>query len=310
MSLIISYIGSNGSAIIGDKRRIAFVGNEEKREQLEDELYSGSIKTEESLLKRAGELGIILKITDNAQKVRSIGDVVVGEVKTTTPFESKRKRIYATTGSYNLVKLSGSTIEKMESGSSAVVMFGNKKTKEMANHAIQKHWKKKISLKDVAEIFKKAVEEVSKQTPSVSPGYDIITTNPTLNKKQARELLRTTIIQDVKELEKWRNELKEQMVNVAKVIEMSKRILENGVVGKVNKIKDNQVEITLAEGVEALDMEWNLQAEKGDIVIMEVDVPEKISLGDMAIIKDEDMCIMPSKTSLKCEVILCKADKD
>ena len=94
MSLIICYTGSNGSVIVGDKRRIGFFGNEKKRELLEKELYSLSIKTKEALLKRAGELDITLKITDDAEKVRELGDVVVGEVKTTTPFETKRKRIY------------------------------------------------------------------------------------------------------------------------------------------------------------------------------------------------------------------------
>ncbi len=309
MSLIICYTGSNGSVIIGDKRRIGFFGNEKKRELLEEEFYSGSIKTQEALLKRAEELGITLKITDDAEKVREIGDVITGEVKTTTPFETKRKRIYATTGSYSLVELSGSTIKNMEGGTTSIVVFGNKYTKEIANKAIQDNWKKKVSLKDVGEIFEKAMDEVSRQTPSVSPNYDLIIKHPSLNKNQARELLRTTILQDVKELEKWREELKEQMIKAAKGIEMSNKILDNGVVGKVSKVEGHQVEIILAEGVEALDLEWNLQAEAGEVVAMEVDEPDKISIGDMAVIKDENLCIMPSQCGLKCEVILCKTDK-
>lgn len=309
MSLIICYTGSNGSVIIGDKRRIGFLGNEEKRELLEEELYSLSIKTQEALFKRAGELGITLKISDDAEKVRELGDVIVGEVKNTTPFETKRKRIYTTTGSYNLVELTGSTIEKMEGGTTSIVVFGNKSTKEIANKTIQENWKKKVSLKDVAEIFINAMEEVSRQTPSVSQRYDIIVKNPALNKNQARELLRTTILQDVKDLEKWRSELKEQMIKAAKGIELSNKILDNGVVGKVSKIEGDQVEITLAPGVEAMDLEWNLQAEAGEVVSMEVDDPNKVSLGDMVVIKDENLCIMPSQCGLKCEVILCNADK-
>lgn len=309
MSLIICYTGSNGTVLVGDKRRIGFIGNEKNRELLEDELYSGSIKTKEALVKRAGELEVTLKITDNTQKVRSLGDVVVGEVKTTTPFESKRKRIYATTGSYSLVELSGSTIKKMESGTTSIVVFGNKNTKEIANKAIKDNWKKQLSLNDVVKIFQVAMEEVSKQTPSVSPGYDVITNHPHLSKEQARELLRTTILQDVKDLEKWRSELKEQMITASKGIEMSSRIIDNGVVGKVSKVEGNQVEVTLGEGVEALDLEWNLQARHGETVSMEVDNPEKVSVGDMAVIKDEDLCVMPTYCSLKCEMILCKADK-
>lgn len=309
MSLIICYTGTNGSVIIGDKRRIGFFGNEKKRELLEEELYSGSIKTQEALLKRAEELGITLNITDDAEKVREIGDVITGEVKTTTPFETKRKRIYATTGSYSLVELSGSTIKNMEGGTTSMVVFGNKYTKEIANKAIQDNWKKKVSLKDVGDILEKVMDEVSRQTPSVSPNYDLIIKHPSLNKKQARELLRTTILQDVKELEKWREELKEQLIKTAKGIEMSNKILDNGVVGKVSKVEGHHVEITLAEGVEALDLEWNLQAEAGEVVAMEVDEPDKISIGDMAVIKDENLCVMPSQCGLKCEVILCKTDK-
>jgi len=309
LSLIICYTGTNGSVIIGDKRRIGFFGNEKKRELLEEELYSGSIKTQEALLKRAEELGITLNITDDAEKVREIGDVITGEVKTTTPFETKRKRIYATTGSYSLVELSGSTIKNMEGGTTSMVVFGNKYTKEIANKAIQDNWKKKVSLKDVGDILEKVMDEVSRQTPSVSPNYDLIIKQPSLNNKQARELLRTTILQDVKELEKWREELKEQMIKAAKGIEMSNKILDNGVVGKVSKVEGHQVEITLAEGVEALDLEWNLQAEAGEVVAMEVDEPDKISIGDMAVIKDENLCVMPSQCGLKCEVILCKTDK-
>jgi hypothetical protein len=309
LSLIICYTGSNGSVIIGDKRRIGFLGNEKKRELLEEELYSLSIKTQEALFKRADELGITLKISDDAEKVRELGDVIVGEVKNTTPFETKRKRIYTTTGSYNLVELTGSTIEKMEGGTTSIVVFGNKSTKQIANKTIQENWKKKMSLKDVAEIFIKAMEEVSRQTPSVSQRYDIIVKNPALNKNQARELLRTTILQDVKDLEKWRSELKEQMIKAAKGIELSNKILDNGVVGKISKIEGDQVEITLASGVEAMDLEWNLQAEAGEVVSMGVDDPNKVSLGDMVVIKDENLCIMPSQCGLKCEVILCKADK-
>ncbi|HEY0196072.1 MAG TPA: DUF2121 domain-containing protein [Methanobacterium sp.] len=309
MSLIICYIGNHGSVIIGDKRRIGFIGDEKKRELLEEELYSGSIKTQESMLKRADELEITLKITDDTEKVRTIGDVVVGEVRTTSPLETKRKRIYATTGSYSLVELSGSTIKKMESGSTSIVVFGNKSTKEIANKSIQKNWKKKISLKDIGEIFKKAMEEVSKQTPSVSQDYNLMIKQPTLNKNQARELLRNTIIQDVKDLEKWREELRDQMIKATKGIEMSSKILDNGVVGKISKIEGNEVEITLAEGVEALDLEWNTQAKPGEVVAMEVDDPKKVSLGDMAVVKDENLYIMPSKCGLKCEVILCKEDK-
>lgn len=309
MSLIICYVGSNGAVIIGDKRRIDFLGDEKKRELLEEELYSGSIKNEDALLKRAKKLDITLKISDDASKVREIGDVLVGEVKTSTPHETKRKRIYGTTGSYSLVELSGSTIKDMKTGDTSIVFFGNKSTKELAGKTVKKHWKNKISLKDVVDIFEKSMKEVSKHTPSVSSQYDIITKNPSLNKNQARELLRSTILQDVKDLKKWRSELKEQMEKAAKNIAMSSKILENGTVGEVRKVNGNRVDIALSKGVEALDLEWNLKARPGEVVTMGVDQPEKVQVGDLAVVENENLCIMRTKGGLKCEVILCREDK-
>ncbi|MGV8144609.1 MAG: DUF2121 domain-containing protein [Methanothermobacter sp.] len=309
MSLVICYIGSHGTVIGGDKRRIGFLGDEKKRELLEEELYSGSIKNQESLLKRAKELGITLKITDDAVKVRALGDVVVGEVKNTTPFETKRKRIYATSGSFNLVELSGSTIKNIESGNTSIVVFGNKSTKEIANKSLKKNWKKKLSLNDVAEIFKKTMEEVARNTPSVSRQYDIIMKYPQIDKSESRELLRNTIVQDVKDLEKWRGELKDQMMKAAKGIQMSNRILNDAVVGKVKNITDNKVEITLSEDVEALDMEWDPVTKPGEVISMETDDPSQVQVGDMVVVKDENLCIMPSQSSLVCDVILCKVDR-
>jgi hypothetical protein len=235
---------------------------------------------------------------------------VVGEVKTSTPQETKRKRIYGTTGSYSMVELTGSTIKNMKTGDSSIVFFGNKKTKELASKTLKKHWKNKVSLKDVAQIFEKSMKEVSKHTPSVSPEYDIIMKNPSLDKIQARELLRSTILQDVKDLEKWRSELKEQMEKAAKSIAMSSKIMENGKVGVVRSINGNKVDITLSKDVEALDLEWNLKARPGEMVTMEVDEPEKVKVGDMAVVENENLCIMRTKCALNCDVILCLADNE
>ncbi|MDZ4171433.1 MAG: DUF2121 domain-containing protein, partial [Methanobacteriaceae archaeon] len=80
MSLILSYIGRKGCVIAGDKRRIAYFGNKSSREKLEEELYDGTIKNDEELQKRASDMGITLKISDDACKVRGSGEVVIGEV--------------------------------------------------------------------------------------------------------------------------------------------------------------------------------------------------------------------------------------
>jgi len=46
MSLIITYISSKGCVIAGDKRRIAYFGDKSSREVLEEELYTGKIKSD------------------------------------------------------------------------------------------------------------------------------------------------------------------------------------------------------------------------------------------------------------------------
>ena len=46
MSLIIAYVGKKGCVMASDKRRIAYFGN--NRQALEDELYNGSITTDDT----------------------------------------------------------------------------------------------------------------------------------------------------------------------------------------------------------------------------------------------------------------------
>ena len=123
------------------------------------------------MLRRAAELDITLKIIDDAEKVREIGEVVVGEVRFKTTFETKRKRIYATTGSYSIIELLGSTIKTMKTGETSIIVFGNKITKEITNEALKKYLTNKISLKGISEIFKSIIKEVSSTTPTVSKEY-------------------------------------------------------------------------------------------------------------------------------------------
>ena len=309
MSLIITYIGSKGCVMVGDKRSIGFLGDKNQREILEDELYSGKIRTDEELMKRAGELGINLKITDDGEKLRNLGKVLVGEVKVRATHETKRKRIYATTNGYQQVELTGSQIKKVKNGKTSIVIFGNKITKDIAGKLLKKHWKSKISLEKVGEIFEKVMEDVAQATPSVSPQYDIFIIHPPLDHKQAMELLRTTLISDVKELEKWRNKLKEEMLSQRRDIQMANRIITQGEVGRVKKVEGDKVEVILTDGVEALNMDWNVLAKAGDTILMKMETPSPLSVGDLVVIEDENLCIKKNKTPLSCDIILCKSNK-
>ncbi len=307
MSLIISYIGSNGCVMAGDKRRIGFFGDKEKREKLEEYLYSGAIQTDDELIKVANEQEVTLKISDDAQKIRSIDDVVVGEVRFKTPFETKRKRIYGTTNGYIITELSGSDIKKVENGASSIVVFGNKVTKQMANEILKKHWKSKASLENVESVFKMVMDEISTKTPSVSKDYDVIIKHSGLDKKEAQKHLREVLIKDVKELQKWREGLKQQLDTNAKSIQMASKIINEGEIGKVQSITGEKIGILLDKGVQALDMEWNVIAGPGGLIEMNTDNPSSVQIGDVVVIEDENLCIRRTKCSLTCSVILCRS---
>ncbi len=291
--------------MIGDKRRIGFLGDEEDREILEGKLYSGAIKTQKELLQEASAMGISLKITDDAEKVRRIGDVLVGEVKYRSPSKTLRKRIYGTSHAYHLVKLTGSNIDSVEQGGVSIVVFGNQITKKLANEIISQGWKSQTTLQEVGELFQRIMEEVANASPSVSAEYDKLMVHPALDKKAAHALLRSTIIEDVKELAKWRAELKDKMVTAAREMEIASRIMTSGVVGTVTGVKNHEMEVKLGKGVLALDTNWNVRAQVDETVLMRVEDPSQVKTGDVVVIRDENLCISRSGANLSCDVILC-----
>jgi len=295
--------------MIGDKRRIAFFGDKELIQKLEEELYSGKIKNDEELLERSKSLNVTIKVVDDAKKVRSLGDVVVGEVRFKTTFETRRKRIYATTNGYDIVELLGSKIDKIQKGESSIIVFGNKMTKKIANDTIRENWKPKTNLKDIGELFKVIMEEIALLTPSISKDYDFFVKSRNMNNNEAQKLLRETIVRDVKLLEKWRNKLKDDLLEKARSIEMAKKIIIEGQIGQVSGINNDNIEITLNNDIEALDIDWNVVAHTGEKVSMGINDPSQVKEGDLVVIEKENLCIKRTKSQLKCEVILCKADE-
>jgi hypothetical protein len=310
MSLIITYIGSKGCVMAGDKRRIGFFGPEGPRESLEERLYSGSINTKEELLKKADEFGIKIKISDDADKIHEIGNVVVGEVRSKTVYETKRKRIYATTGAYNIIELLGSDLKTVKSGGSSIIVFGNKYTKELAEKSIKRYWKSKLNLIEVRKIFENVMEEVAVETPTVSPEYDVMMKYPSIDTKEAKELLRITIVQDVKDLEEYRTQLKENIIQTSQNIKMATKIVIQGAIGNVAYVKGNEVGIILDKSIEALDTDWNRIAEPSELIKMTAEDGSNVSRGDLAVIENENLCINRTKESLNCDFILCRAEKD
>lgn len=307
MSLIIAYIGKKGCVIAADKRRIAFFGEKENRELLEADMYSGDITTDEELYKRAEELDVVLKISDDASKVRTVEDVALGEVTTRGSMETKRKRIYGTTNAYQIVELSGSNVTNITKGSSSIIVFGNKIAKSLANDLIQKRWKPSFSLKYMGDIFGGIIKDIASKSPSLGKEYDvIIKQDSSLTKITGQNHLDKIVEMDVDLLSKYRTRLTEDLIKINETIQLSSTIIDEGFIGYVDKIDGNMLEVQLDEAVGAFDMNWKTLASPGDNVIVFIEDSCDVEIGDEVVIEDEHLCLKKNKQTLNCDIILCR----
>lgn len=304
-----AYTGPKGCVMAGDKRRIAFFGDKTNREKLEKQLYDGFIKNDEELYRIADDLDLTLKITDDNSKIDKVkgSEVLVGEVKTSGTSKTQRKRVYGTTNGYQIVELLGSEIVNTKSGHGSVVVFGNKKTQEMAELFIQKQWNSKFNTKDISNLFERILNEVSRVNPSVSKEYDILIKSPKLNKKESQKLLRETVLREVKVLSKWREKINNELLETAETIKLAQNILSNGEVGRVIKVENNNVYIILGNNVCVYDIQWKPLAKTGDSIIMTSEKSDDVTIGDLVIIENEIIQIKNKKITLESEVIVCKA---
>ncbi|MDO5859676.1 DUF2121 domain-containing protein [Methanobrevibacter sp.] len=304
MSLIIAYIGKKGCVMAADKRKIGYFGDKENLEVLEKELYNGEISSDDEFNKRASELGISVKITDDASKLKIVGNCVRGEVSTKGAFETKRRRIYGTTNGYQLVELLGSEVSSRKAGESGIVIFGNNFAKKMAETLISRKFKPSSSLKSKGEVFEEVIKEVSSKTPTVGVNCDILKQGPHYNSSQAQKHLNITIDNDVKVLVKFRQNLTEQIVQQSIEIEMASKIIDKGDVGKIVNIDGNILYVQLNAKTQALDGNWKQLAAPGQNVIMFTESSD-VKIGDEVTIDNEELCIKKNKSPLKCDVILC-----
>ena len=304
MSLIIAYVGKKGCVMASDKRKIGYFGDKENLKKLEDELYSGKITADEDILKRAKELGISIKITDDASKLKIIGNTIRGEVSTKGTFETRRRRIYGTTYGYQIVELLGSDTQSRKAGKNGVIIFGNDYAKRMAETIIKREWKYSQSLRYIGEIFQGIIEDVASKTPTVGKNVDVMIQHPEFNEREAQKHLDITIDHDIKVLTKFRQELTEQIVQQQIEIDMVNKIMNEGTVGKVVNIDDNMLFVQLDKKVQAVDENWKQLAGPGQNVLMFTE-SDNVKIGDKVVIENEDLCLKKDKSSLKCDVILC-----
>ncbi len=304
MSLIIAYIGKNGCVMAADKRKIGYFGDKKNLEILEKELYNGEIDSDEDFLKRAEELDISVKITDDASKLKVVGKCIRGEVSTKGAFETRRRRIYGTTRGYQLVELLGSEVTSRKAGESGIIIFGNVFAKKMAETLVSRKFKPSSSLKSKGEVFEEVIKEVASKTPTVGNNCDVLRQDPLFSVSQAQQHLNITIDQDIKVLAKFRQTLTEQLIQQSLEIEMSNKIIDDGDVGKVVSVDGNILYVQLNDKTQAMDENWKQLAGPGQNVIMFTE-NENVKLGDKVIIKDEDLRLKKDKSPLKCDVILC-----
>ncbi|MBX7076368.1 MAG: DUF2121 domain-containing protein [Methanobacteriaceae archaeon] len=305
MSLIIAYVGKKGCVMASDKRRIAFFGDSLAREKLEQELYSGEISTDDELLNRASDLGVSLKITDDATKIKIVEEAIMGEVTTRGTHETKRKRIYGITNGYQIIEIIGSKVTSRESGEGSIIIFGNKVTKQLANKLLNAYWEPSYSLKYMGDIFQKVLNEISQKTPSVSKDSDVLFTQYKISSNESQSYLNEVIQRDLKLLGKFRNQLKADLMEKSRTIQLAKKIINEGDVGVVDNIEGNMLQVKLNNNVQAFDGNWKQLVAPGNNVIMFFDENKDVKLGDNVIITKEDLCTARNKTSLKCDIILC-----
>jgi hypothetical protein len=176
MTLVIAFIGESGAVMAGDMREITYLGNPASMETLERELYTGLIVTDEALISRARELGVRLGIRDDKVKVIKRGGVLVGEVTSLEHGMLRRRRVYASGGSYAIVDTGdGVPVRRGRGGAGNFVVLGNEKTKAIAHRCIRKMWRDG-SLRDAVEVITRAMEEASSETPSVSRKFVLVET--------------------------------------------------------------------------------------------------------------------------------------
>ncbi len=191
MSLVVAFAGKKRAMIGGDKRSIAFFGG---AEALEEELYSGKIRTDEELEKRARELGSVIHIADGREKVwrRGDGEVLVGEVTELSVDRQRRRRVYLVPGGYILVEISGKRAEVSKKGKSTLIILGNKFTRDLANQRLGAVGKAP-EISSMRSLF----EEARRATASVSPDYTLLSSDKIRSNPEA--LLRQALREDCEE---------------------------------------------------------------------------------------------------------------
>lgn len=105
---------------------------------MEEELYSGRIRSDQELVTRAKALGASLQVSDGREKVWRRGDVLVGEVTEISPRLERRRRIYLAPGAHLIAEIEGGEARIIDRGRTGCVVFGNRFTQRLASEGVSR----------------------------------------------------------------------------------------------------------------------------------------------------------------------------
>ena len=181
MTLVIAFIGNQGAVMAGDMREIAFGGDDSRIEDLERELYSGSITSDTDLAERADEMGVTIRVRDDKAKVSQQDGVLVGEVTETEGAAVAKRRLYATTGSYAIAEVLDSRLRVMQRGrASNFVVLGNDTAQRIADQCIREAWDGG-TLEDAIRLIMLTMQIAASATASVSRTFILVHTDRAAN---------------------------------------------------------------------------------------------------------------------------------
>ena len=291
MSIVIGYYGNNGAVIGGDRRNIIFRGDPKRREELEKKLYSGEIRDEEELKRVAEDLGVKVYIEDERVKVKRINNTLVGEVRSIGA-DSRRRRMYLTKGMCAIVDiLNDDILNKSVKKGSGIIIFGNKHLKGIASRELRKYMYdfNRMSIEEVKEV----IEEVLRKCcggPTSSKDFDILYTD------RREKDLEKVIEEDLEELRRYREELRQKMVDFRKVMAIVDKIENNGEVGVIKNGK-----LVLNEDHIAIDKVCPNPRQ-----FKEIEVEGDFEEGDVVVIEDGTMKVKGKDRVLKTKYIICR----
>lgn len=157
---------SREAVIGGDRRTITFWG---AAPSLEKELYSGQIKDDQGLKKRAEELGASLQVSDGKEKVWKRGELLVGEVTELSAGLLRRRRIYLTPGAYLIADIVGNMTKINRQGKVECVVLGNQYTQRLARSRVSM-----AGGRVNAALIESILKDAAESTASVSREYIIL----------------------------------------------------------------------------------------------------------------------------------------